>query len=63
MSAREAERKGLDPKLVLEKMRMPEMGYAVIDKQGRIHTEEVDRQFGEHVNDILRGLRSAKSAT
>jgi peroxiredoxin len=46
-----------------KQMRMPEMGYAVIDKQGRIHTEEVDRQFGEHVNDILRGLRSAKSAT
>jgi len=46
-----------------KQMRMPEMGYAVIDKQGRIRTEEVDRQFGENVNDILRALRSANSAT
>jgi len=44
-------------------MGMPEMGYAVIDKQGRIRTEEVDHQIGEKANDILRALRSAKSAT
>lgn len=44
-------------------MRMPEMGYVVIDKQGRIREEEVDRQFGENVNDILRALRRAKSET
>ncbi|MGH7825834.1 MAG: peroxiredoxin family protein [Candidatus Binatia bacterium] len=43
-----------------KQMRMPEMGYTVIDKQGRILTEEVDRQFGENVNDILRALRRAK---
>jgi peroxiredoxin len=46
-----------------KQMRMPEMGYTVIDKQGRIRTEEVDRQFGENVNDILRALRAAKTAT
>ena len=46
-----------------KQMGMPEMGYAVIDKQGRIHTEEVDRQFGENVNAILRARRRAKSAT
>lgn len=46
-----------------KQMRMPEMGYTVIDKQGRIRTEEVDRQFGENANDILRALRSAKIAT
>lgn len=45
-----------------KQMGMPEMGYTVIDKQGRIHTEEVDRQFGENVNAILRALRSAKNA-
>jgi peroxiredoxin len=44
-------------------MRMPEMGYAVIDKQGRILTEEVDLQFAENANDILRAVRRAKSAT
>jgi len=46
-----------------KQMGMPEMGYTVIDKQGRIRTEEIDRQFGENVNAILRALRSAKSAT
>lgn len=45
-----------------KQMGMPEMGYTVIDKQGRIRTEEVDRQFGENVNAILRALRSAKNA-
>ena len=46
-----------------KQMGMPEMGYTVIDKQGRIRTEEIDRQFGQNVNAILRALRSAKSAT
>ena len=46
-----------------KQMKMPEMGYTVIDKQGLIRTEEVDRQFGEHANDILKALRRAKSAT
>ena len=43
-----------------KQMRMPEMGYTVIDKQGRILTEEVDRHFGEHGNDILKALRKVK---
>ena len=44
-------------------MRMPDMGYTVIDKQGRIQTQVVDQQFGENVNAIARALRRAKSAT
>ncbi|MGH7929899.1 MAG: peroxiredoxin family protein [Candidatus Binatia bacterium] len=44
-----------------KQMRMPEMGYTVIDTEGRIRTEEVDREFGEHANAILRALRRAKS--
>ena len=44
-----------------KQMQMPEMGYTVIDRQGQIRTEEVDRQFGENVNDILRALRAVKS--
>lgn len=43
-----------------KQMRMPEMGYAVIDKQGRIRTEEVDRQFGENADAIVRALQKAK---
>ncbi len=57
-----------DPNMVIvrdygvegKEMGMPEMGYAIIDKQGRIRTQEIDRQFGENVNDILRALRQAK---
>lgn len=41
-------------------MGMPEMGYAVIDKQGRIRTQKIDRSFGENVDAILRALRQAK---
>ena len=43
-----------------KQMRMPEMGYAVIDKQGQIRTEEVDRKFGENVDAIVRALQKAK---
>lgn len=60
-----------DPKMVIVKdygmegkeMAMPEMGYAVIDRQGRIRAQEIDRRFGENVNDILRALRRAKNKT
>ena len=41
-------------------MEMPEMGYVVIDKQGRIRTRQVDRQFGENFDSIVRALRDAK---
>jgi peroxiredoxin len=44
-------------------MGMPEMGYVVIDRQGQIRAKEVDRQFGEKANEILRALRGAKSTT
>lgn len=46
-----------------KQMGMPEMGYVVIDRQGRIRAQEIDRRFGENVNDILRALRGAKSKT
>ena len=41
-------------------MKMPEMGYVVIDKEGRIRTREIDRSFGANVNTILRALRAAQ---
>jgi len=44
-------------------MKMPEMGYVVIDKEGRIRTREIDRSFGANVNAILRALRAAKRET
>jgi len=43
-----------------KQMRMPEMGYTVIDKQGRIRTKEIDRQFGENIKDMLEAVRKAK---
>lgn len=46
-----------------KEMGMPEMGYAVIDKQGRIHAQKIDRGFGENVDVILRALRQAKKQT
>lgn len=44
-----------------EWMGMPEMGYVVIDKQGRIRGRQVDRLFGENVDMIVRVVRSAKT--
>lgn len=41
-------------------MGMPEMGYVVIDKHGRIREEQIDRRFGENVDAILKALRQAK---
>ena len=43
-----------------DSMGMPEMGYVVIDKQGRIRSRQVDRRFGENVYSIVRALRAAK---
>jgi hypothetical protein len=42
-------------------MEMADMGYVIIDKQGRIHTRQIDRQFGEHVETMVHALRQAKS--
>jgi peroxiredoxin len=33
-------------------MNMAQMGYVIIDRQGRIRVRKVDRQFGEHAPDI-----------
>ena len=43
-----------------EGMDMAELGYVVIDKQGRIRTRQIDRYFGENFGMILRALRGAK---
>jgi peroxiredoxin len=43
-----------------EGMEMADMGYVVIDKQGRIRAREIDRRFGENVGMIVRALRQAK---
>ena len=43
-----------------DSMGMPEMGYVVIDKQGRIRARQVDRQFGENFDSIIRAVRDAK---
>lgn len=46
-----------------EGMEMADMGYVIIDKQGRIRTRQIDRRFGENVGMIVRALRQAKSQT
>ena len=46
-----------------EGMEMADMGYVVIDKQGRIRTRQIDRRFGENVGTIARALRQAKQPT
>ena len=43
-----------------KEMGMPEMGYAVIDKQGRLKAKDIDRRFGENTDAIVRLLRQAK---
>jgi peroxiredoxin len=43
-----------------DSMGMPEMGYVVIDKQGRIRSRRIDRRFGENVDSIVRAVRAAK---
>jgi peroxiredoxin len=44
-------------------MDMADMGYVVIDKQGRIRTRRIDRRFGENVGAIARAVREAKILT
>jgi peroxiredoxin Q/BCP len=46
-----------------EEMDMADLGYVVIDKQGRIRTRQIDRRFGENFGMIVRALRQAKSQT
>ena len=44
-----------------EGMEMADLGYVIIDKQGRIRTRQIDRRFGENAWMIVRALRQAKS--
>ncbi|MBI3625059.1 MAG: peroxiredoxin family protein [Candidatus Rokubacteria bacterium] len=44
-----------------EGMEMSDMGYVIIDKQGRIRVRQIDRRFGENVEMIVQALRQAKS--
>lgn len=46
-----------------EGMDMADMGYVVIDRQGRIRARQIDRRFGENVAMIVRALRQAKEQT
>ena len=45
-----------------EGMDMADMGYVVIDKQGRIRTRQIDRRFGENVGMIVRAVHEAKTS-
>ena len=42
-------------------MDMADMGYVVIDKQGRIRARQVDRRFGENAGMIVRALHEANT--
>lgn len=41
-------------------MQMADMGYVVIDRQGRIRAKQIDREFGDHVGRILDAVLVAK---
>ncbi|MGH7320713.1 MAG: peroxiredoxin family protein [Candidatus Rokuibacteriota bacterium] len=43
-----------------ERMAMGDLGYVVIDREGRIRAKRVDREFGDHVELLLHHLRQAK---
>lgn len=44
-----------------ERMEMGELGYVVIDREGRIRAKRIDREFGDHVELLLHHVRQAKS--
>jgi len=44
-------------------MEMADMGYVIIDTQGRLRARQTDRQFGEHVGAMVQALRQAKQPT
>lgn len=46
-----------------EHMPMADMGYVLIDRAGRIVAQRIDRQFGEHPDEILAKLRRGAQAT
>lgn len=39
---------------------IPEMGWVVVDAEGRIRVQRVDLYFGDHVDDILAALSAAE---
>jgi len=41
-------------------MEMADLGYVVIDREGRILAQRIDRDFGDHVELLLHHLRQAK---
>lgn len=43
-------------------MQMAHMGYVIIDQQGRIRARRIDRQFGEHAQDMLAIVRHLRAA-
>ncbi|MGH7318328.1 MAG: peroxiredoxin family protein [Candidatus Rokuibacteriota bacterium] len=46
-----------------ERMKMADLGYVVIDLQGRIRVKRIDREFGDHADLLLRHVRQAKAQT
>ena len=40
-----------------ERMPMADMGYVLIDASGRIRQRKIDRQFGEHIDDLVESLQ------
>ena len=40
-------------------MAMAEMGYVVIDAGGRIRARRIDREMGEHAQDIIKAVRQS----
>ncbi len=43
-----------------ERMEMADLGYVVIDREGRIRGRRIDQQFGDHLELLLHDLRQAK---
>ena len=43
-------------------MQMADMGYVMIDRQGRIRARQIDRQFGEHARDLLAIVQHLRAA-
>lgn len=43
-----------------ERMEMADLGYVVIDREGRIRARRIDREFGDHVELLLHHVRQAK---
>lgn len=44
-----------------DRMEMADLGYVVIDRQGRIRVKRIDRQFGDRVELLLHHVRQAKA--